>query len=71
MQTINDSLVDDESVVQEERVENAPKRCSIPVPGSFKKQTVFFYDGETSYTTVAAQVVFVIALFALMIFGLE
>ena len=69
MQTINDSLVDDESVDQPEKVEKSQKRCSIPVPGSFKKQTGFFYNGELSYTTVASQVVLMIALSILIIYG--
>ena len=71
MQTINESLVDDETVELPEKIEESQKSCNIPVPRSFSKQTVLFHNGLLSYTTVASQVVFIIAMIILMIYGLK
>ena len=70
MQRINDSLVDDDLNIERPLgVEEPSKSCSIPVPSSFTKQTVFFHNGKLSYKTVASSVVFVLGLIILIIFG--
>jgi len=70
MLKLNDSLVDDDADIKRpKRVEEPPKSCSIPVPGSFKKQIGLFYNGELSYKTVASVVAFVVGLIVLISYG--